>query len=144
MKTSTDEKILMIEKKIQQILNPEQSLIIVGNKVVKLDTPLENNSYTKLIVEIKYAQFQQHLLKNMKPRVTISYPTGSIQRELKQLMLFNQSDMNIVDSLIGSFNSGKYEGSVFLNNEKRKNKSIMRQVSESTFFKGNMSSIETQ
>jgi hypothetical protein len=53
--------------------------------------------------------------------------------------------LNIVDSLIGSFNSGKYEGSVFLNNEKRNNKSMMKQVNESAnMFRGNLTSIEDQ
>ena len=70
-------------------MNNQSKFLIVGNKVLKMDTQLDPHSYTKLIIEVKSAEFNLVFDKKTRPRIIISQPVASIQNELKQLMLYN-------------------------------------------------------
>jgi hypothetical protein len=55
LKTTAEEKKLKIQRRLNILNNPSNKIVMIGNRTIKLDNPIQTKQYTKLVVEVKYA-----------------------------------------------------------------------------------------
>ncbi|CDW76146.1 UNKNOWN [Stylonychia lemnae] len=81
---SNQEKIAKIQTRLNYLTNPQQSLII-GNQEKNIDFGVDLSQYEKLVIEVKYASFEQPLGRKQKPIVIIGQPIICIPEQIQNI-----------------------------------------------------------
>eukprot|EP00347_Sterkiella_histriomuscorum_P003025 403365880 len=129
---SNQSKIDKIKRRIQSVQKP-QTLVTIGNKEYISQSEQQLNSLEKLLIEIKYAVFDEAFSKKQKPMIRIGQPSSSVPEVINQII--TQSDLD---------NQLRYN---ILNESQQNNTKLMKyiqRISKSKHIKRNSQMPEPQ